>query len=118
MTDAMALLDRVSRLAESEDDADDILRAVVAALVDSGTAAWSGIFFVEGGELVLGPEAGAPDPSARTTVGVTYEDARIAELSADRCPDPVLLAQVGDLVALQCLVGWDTGGVPWDDPEP
>lgn len=117
MTDAVALLERVSRLAESEEDADDILRAVVAVLVESGTAAWAGIFFVEGGELVLGPEAGAPDPAARTTVGVTYEAARVAELAADRCADTALLAQVADLVAPQCLVGWDTGGVPWDDPE-
>jgi hypothetical protein len=117
VTDARALLETVSRLAQSDDDADDILRAVVSALVDSGTATWAGIFFVEEGELVLGPEAGAPDPAARTTVPVIYEHARVAELAADRCPDTALLAQVADLVALLCLVGWDTGGVPWDDPE-
>jgi hypothetical protein len=113
----VTLLDAVQHLVGSDEDADDILRGVVAALVDSGTAVWAGVFFVEGGDLVLGPQAGTPDPVARTTVPVVYEGTRVAELAADHCPDGGLLGGIADLVALQCLVGWDTGGIPWDDTE-
>lgn len=111
----MTVLETVQQLVGSDEDADDVLRGVVGALVDSGTAAWAGISFVEDGELVLGPQAGTPDPGARTTVPVVYEGTRVADLAADRCPDRALLDGVAGLVALQCLVGWDTGGVPWDD---
>ena len=36
------------------------------------------------------------------------------ELVADGCDDPALLEWVAPLISLYCLVGWDTGGVPWD----
>jgi hypothetical protein len=113
----VTVLDTVEQLVGGDEDADDILRGVVAALVDSGAAAWAGIYFVEAGDLVLGPQAGTPDPGARTTVPVEYEGTHVADLAADRCTDRALLGGVADLVALQCLVGWDTGGVPWDDTE-
>ena len=64
---------------------------------------------------MLGPEAGTADPEARTAVPVVYDGTRVADLAADRCGDRALLGGVAELVALQCLVGWDTGGVPWDD---
>jgi hypothetical protein len=115
VTDAAAVLDAVQQLVGGDEDADDILRGVVTALVDSGAAAWAGIYFVEGGDLVLGPQAGTGDPEARTAVPVVYDGTRIADLAADHCSDGALLGGVADLVALQCLVGWDTGGVPWDD---
>jgi hypothetical protein len=111
---AAAVLDAVGRLVEGGGDADDILRGVVAELVSSGTAAWAGIYFVEGGDLVLGPQAGTPDPGSRTAVPVVYDGTQVADLAADHCDDRTLLAGVADLVAIQCLVGWDTGGVPWD----
>ena len=110
------MLEQVERIVESGEDADDILRGVVNELVHGG-AAWAGIFFVEDGELVLGPEAGTPDPGARTTVPVAYEGTHVADLAADRCTDQALLGGVAGLVGLQCLVGWDTGGVPWDNAE-
>ncbi len=96
-------------------EADEVLRAVVRELVSSGTACWAGIFFAEGDELVLGPEAGTPTPAARTHVLVSYAGARVAELAADGCEDEALLGRVAALVAEWCLVGWDTGGVPWDE---
>jgi hypothetical protein len=113
----VTLLDAVQQLVGSDEDADDILRGVVSALVDSGTAVWAGVFFVEGGDLVLGPQAGTPEPEERATVPVAYEGTHVADLAADRCTDRALLGGIADLVALQCLVGWDTGGVPWDDTE-
>jgi hypothetical protein len=109
------ILETVQRLVGADEDADDILRAVVGALVESGTASWAGISFVEGGDLVLGPQAGTPEPEARTAVPVVYEGTQVADLAADRCTDSALLAGIADLVVLQCLVGWDTGGVPWDE---
>ncbi len=117
MSDGAAVLEAVIRLVGGEEDADDILRAVVAELVRTGTAAWAGIYFVEGGELVLGPHAGTPDPGARTAVPVVYGGTQVADLAADHCDDRDLLAGVADLVAIQCLVGWDTGGVPWAETE-
>ena len=112
----MTLLEKVGRLVEDDADADDVLRAVVGALVENG-AAWSGILFVEDDELVLGPQAGTPAPSERTVVPVLYEGTHVADLAADRYEDRETLSRVADLVAIQCLVGWDTGGVPWDDAE-
>ena len=43
-----------------------MLRAICAALVERCGCAWAGIRFVERGELVLGPEHGAPRPERRS----------------------------------------------------
>ena len=51
-----------SALVENGGEPDDVLRAVVERLVEPPRPRWAGILFVEGGELVLGPQAGAPDP--------------------------------------------------------
>jgi putative methionine-R-sulfoxide reductase with GAF domain len=95
-------------------DADDILRDVVAAL--AARYAWVGVFFVEEDELLLGPHAGVPDPTQRRQFPVTWQGDRIAELAIDAAPeeDRKFLERVAELVAAQCLVGWDTGGEDWD----
>jgi hypothetical protein len=95
-------------------DADDILRDVVGAL--AGRYAWAGIYFVEDDELVLGPQAGVPSPAERAQLPVTWQGERIAELAIDAAPeeDRMFLERVAELVAAQCLVGWDTGGEDWD----
>jgi hypothetical protein len=110
-----AVLKEVERLVGGDEDPDDVLRGVVTALVDGGASAWAGIFFVEEGELVLGPQAGTPVPSDRSLVPVTYEGTLVAELAADGSTDASLLDDVSKLIAPQCLVGWDTGGEPWDE---
>lgn len=89
------------------------------ALVDEGHCAWAGILFTEAGELVLGPQAGTPQAQVaqaqpRMRVPVEYQGSRVAELVADGCDDPVLLERVAQLISPYCLVGWDTGGIPWD----
>lgn len=95
-------------------DADDILRGVVAAL--AARYSWAGVFFVEEGDLVLGPEAGTPDEPRRTRVPVRFNGDRIAELAVDGAPeeDRTALEHVAALVAGHCLVGWDTGGEHWE----
>ena len=97
-------------------EADDALRQVVAALHERGGYAWAGLFFVEDGSLALGPEAGAPDEAARMRVPVVWQGVEVAELAVDgAAPDDVAaLERIAALVSGQCLVGWDTGGEPWE----
>ena len=95
-------------------DADEILRDVVRIL--AGRYRWAGIFFVEGGELVLGPAAGEAEEARRTSVPVSFQGERVAELAVDDAPeeDRMFLERVAALVAGHCLVGWDTGGESWE----
>jgi hypothetical protein len=95
------------------DDADDLLRQAVAGLAAREDCSWAGIFFVEEDELVLGPEAGTPDPRRRTTVPVLWRETRVAELAADGAVDAAELERVATAIADLCLVGWDTGGEVW-----
>jgi hypothetical protein len=95
-------------------DADDQLRAAVAELAARDDCSWAGVFFVEGDELVLGPEAGAPEPERRTAVPVVWRDTRVAELAADGAVDAAHLEAVATEIAELCLVGWDTGGEEWE----
>ena len=89
MTGAAAL-DAIDRILTRDDDADNVLRDVVAALVDNGACVWAGILFAEEGELVLGPEAGTQSPDRRLQVPVLFNDARVADLVVDACVDGAL----------------------------
>jgi hypothetical protein len=110
----MSMPEPVEAIIARGGDADDVLRGVVAALAER--YGWAGILFVEGGELVLGPQAGVPDETRRTQVPVTYNGDRIAELAVDGAPeeDRSSLARAAELVSGHCLVGWDTGGEEWE----
>jgi putative methionine-R-sulfoxide reductase with GAF domain len=98
----------------STPDADAQLRQAVAALAAREDCTWAGIYFVEEDSLVLGPEAGAPDPARRTTVPVLWRETRVAELAADGQVERVELETVAGEIADLCLVGWDTGGEAWE----
>jgi hypothetical protein len=115
MPSASAALEAVDRILNRGGDADDVLRQVVAALQERGGYPWAGIFFVEPGELALGPAAGEPDAARRTSVPVTWHGERVAELAVDGAEpaDRTFLERVAVLVSGHCLVGWDTGGEPW-----
>jgi hypothetical protein len=97
----------------SAPDADELLRQEVAKLADRDDCVWAGIYFVEGHELVLGPEAGTPDLDRRVGVPVTWRGERIAELVADGAVARAELEQIAAGIADLCLVGWDTGGELW-----
>jgi putative methionine-R-sulfoxide reductase with GAF domain len=94
-------------------DADDLLRQTVTELATRDDCVWAGIFFVEGHELVLGPEAGTPDLERRVGVPVTWRGERIAELVADGAVEPAELERVAAGIADLFHVGWDTGGELW-----
>jgi hypothetical protein len=94
-------------------DADDLLRQAVAELAAREGCAWAGIYFVEDEGLLLGPEAGTPDPERRTAVPVLWRDTRVAELAVDGDVATAELETVAAGIADLCLVGWDTGGEVW-----
>jgi hypothetical protein len=116
MSSSDGALAEIERIVGEGGDADDILRRVVAALHDTAGYAWAGVYFVEDGELALGPEAGTPEETRRTVVPVTWHGDRVAELAVDgaRGEDRTLLERVATLVSGHCLVGWDTGGESWE----
>jgi len=116
MSSSSDALEAIERILDRGGDADDILRQVVAALHHEAGYAWAGIFFLEDGELALGPQAGVPDESRRTSVPVTWQGDRVAELAIDDAPeeDRMFLERVAVLVSGHCLVGWDTGGESWE----
>jgi len=102
----------VDEIVAAGGDADDVLRAVVAQLVEDGCA-WAGVWFAESGRLELGPEAGAPDESRRLSVPIVFRDERVGELGVDGAAEPALVERVAALIAPWVLLGWDTGGEPW-----
>jgi len=111
-------LEAVDRILNRGGDADEVLRQVVSILhqrVDS--CSWAGIWFVEAGELVLGPSAGGP-PDEPRRFPISYEGRPVAELgvvAAELDADAaVLLERVALLISPYCLVGWDTGGTAWN----
>jgi hypothetical protein len=97
----------------STPDADEQLRQTVTDLAARDGCAWAGIYFVEEDSLVLGPQAGTPDPDRRTSVPVLWRGTRVAELAADGAVAEADLAGVAVAIADLCLVGWDTGGEMW-----
>jgi putative methionine-R-sulfoxide reductase with GAF domain len=109
-------LEAIDGILDRGGDADEVLRDVVGALTERAGYAWAGVFFTEEGVLQLGPQAGEPDESRRTTVDVVWSGARVAVLAVDgaRVEDAAFLERVAVLVSGQCLVGWDTGGEPWE----
>jgi hypothetical protein len=111
--DALAALDRI---VDRGGDADDILREAVGTigpLYDSVAIA-----FVEEGELAVGPTHGArPDAAAVTALPISFNGAPVAELQVAPAADDdgPFLERVAQVISPYCLVGWDTGGVAWDD---
>jgi hypothetical protein len=98
----------------STPDADELLRGAVSELAAREDCVWAAIYFVEEDRLVLGPEAGTPDPPRRATVPVLWRGTRVAELAADGAVPEAELDAVAAGIADLCLVGWDTGGEAWE----
>ena len=117
-----AAAETVARILDSGGDADDLLRAAVAAVQAQVPGYdWVGISFVEEGALLLGPWAGAeraPAAPPPLRVPIRFQGTTVAELGVAGPPpdgeEQVALDHLAALLAGHCLVGWDTGGVPWD----
>lgn len=109
-----ATLERIAGVVGGGGDADDVLRAVVVELAGDTRVAWAGIFFLEGDELVLGPEAGSEDVGRRCTEAIVYRNATIGELAVDGVADAPFLQRVAAAIAEHVLLGWDTGGETWE----
>jgi putative methionine-R-sulfoxide reductase with GAF domain len=109
-------LPQIEAIVAGGGDVDDELRQVVATLHERAGYAWAGVFFLEDGALALGPHAGSADEASRTSVPVRWDGDTVAELAVDGAPDgdTAFLERVAELVAGHCLVGWDTGGEPWE----
>jgi hypothetical protein len=116
----VSLAEQVQAIVDGGEEADEILRASLAAVHEAAGAPWSAIAFVEERQMVVGPLIGrAPEgmPVAALTVPIVYHGDTVAglwfgsetprELDAD-------LSRVAALLAPYCLVGWDTGGEHWD----
>jgi hypothetical protein len=116
MPSTSGALEAIDRILNVGGDADDILRRVVETLHERAGYPWTGIAFVEGDELVLGPQAGAPGAGTTTAVPVMWQGDRVAELQVNDAPeeDRMFLERVALLVSGHCLVGWDTGGESWE----
>jgi hypothetical protein len=104
----------IERIVDEMEDADEVLRAAVVALVADPEIVWAGICFLEDGVLALGPSAGAPDEASRTRVPVVFEGKLVGELWADGSPDRSILEDVALRIAPLVLIGWDTGGEAWE----
>ncbi|MDX6630521.1 MAG: hypothetical protein QOH00_2767 [Gaiellales bacterium] len=116
----MSIADRVQAIVEGGEEADEILRASLAAVHEAAGAPWSAIAFVEEREMAVGPllgraPEGTPEPAlsvpivyrGETVAGLWFGSEAPRELAAD-------LSRVAALLAPYCLVGWDTGGEHWD----
>jgi putative methionine-R-sulfoxide reductase with GAF domain len=104
----------IERILGETEDADDVLRRAVVALVSEPKIAWAAVSFLDDGTLVLGPEAGEPDHAHRMRVPITFQGALVGELWADGSPDRTMLETVASLIAPQVLIGWDTAGEAWE----
>ena len=115
-------VEAIERILNREGEADEILRAAVVALHERiSDARGVAVAFVEDGELVPGPIAGATIASRRPIVAVPvlYERRPVAELWIEPTVSPTRPTRrssrgSSDLLSPYCLVGWDTGGEAWE----
>ena len=116
MTRAEGALEAIERAVDRGGDADDVLRAVVAALHVQGGYPYAAILCVEDDDLRPGPAAGRADAGPRTSVPVAWQGVRVAELVVGGAPpeEQAFLERVAVLIGAHCLVGWDTGGEAWE----
>jgi hypothetical protein len=110
-TGALAALDRILNRGG---DADDVLREVIAVM--SPLYSYAGVDFVEQDSLVEGPALGTrPERPARFPI--VFQGTKVAELVVGSLPGPgdqAFLERIALIISPYCLVGWDTGGEPWE----
>ena len=106
---ALAAIDRILNRGG---DADDVLRQVLDVV--AGLYGYVALGFVEESGIAVGPELGSAPGDVRS-FDVVFEETKVGELrAAPAAPDDAFLARVALLISPYCLVGWDTGGEPWE----
>lgn len=106
-------LEALDRILDRGGEPDDVLRSAVRVLAEEPGIAWAGIAFLENGELVVGPQAGAPDETRRVRITVGFQGSDVGELWVDGEADQAFLERVALLVSAYVLIGWDTRGEAW-----
>jgi hypothetical protein len=109
-------LEAIDRILNRGGDADEVLREVLDVL--HRLFSYAAIAFVEEEQLVPGPSAGRLSEPVQT-LPISFRGAKVAELgvappSGDD-EERAFLERVALLISAHCLVGWDTGGVPWSE---
>jgi len=106
-------LEAVERVLNRGDEADDVLRQVVAILHER-LGRFIRISFVEAEGVVPGPAVG--DETGTTPFQIAFQGRRVADLEAGgdlTADDNALLERIAILVSPYALVGWDMGGEEW-----
>ena len=116
--DYRGALEAVERILNRGGDADDVLRAIVAAVGDRfDHYPWVAISFVEDGTFVVGPSHGTESGGVRLEAPVSFQGQVVARLWVETAmpddQDAGFLERVATLISPYCLVGWDTGGEAW-----
>ena len=105
----------VAALVDSGEEADQILRAVIARIAVEDGVRRVAIEFVELDGAIVGPSAGQATRATPASTPITFQRDEVARLLIEgRALDPATAAEIARLVAPYCLVGWDTGGEDWD----
>jgi hypothetical protein len=107
-------LEALRNVLDESSEPDDVLRATVEVLAAEPAVEWAGIAFNEEGRLALGPQAGEPDEARRARVPVHFQGRKVGELWVDGDVERAFLEQVAALLSAHVLIGWDTGGEPWE----
>jgi hypothetical protein len=111
LPDRSGELEAIDRIVNGGGEADEVLREVVATL--HRVYPYAAIAFVEGERLVVGPTAG--EPTDYEAFVIEFQGSAVGELRAGGAPlDRAFLERVALLISPYCLVGWDTGGEPWE----
>jgi hypothetical protein len=112
-------VDAVERVLNRGGDADDVLRSVVVVLCERLAhleSVW--IEFVEGERRLVGPSAGEKTDEPPERYPVRFHGTEVAALAVPaatvQTDDQATLERVATIIAPYCLVGWDTGGTPWE----
>jgi putative methionine-R-sulfoxide reductase with GAF domain len=115
-------LEALHRILNREAEADEVLRQAVVVLHERVPQfTWVGLCFAEGGDVVLGPWQGERGLGQHGVgVPVVYDGTQAATLRVESSGEPghdetAFLERVAVLISAHCLVGWDTGGVPWPE---
>ena len=116
VTEQEGPLESVRRAVQEGDEADDVLRSVVAVLVDDGSRRLGRDLLRRGRRARARPRGGRCRPGRAHDRCPSSTTARPSPSSPPTAASiAALLEQIAPLIAEHCLVGWDTGGVPWDE---